>query len=1401
MKLLYRLTLSISLLAAAPFATLAQKTPAPKPTTRKAAQTPAEEFDGEALGENGESEFNPTNPKPNYRGSAVGWEKTAAPDTSHRQYSVFLIGDVGSPILADRGGEPSLNFMRRQMMLAGSKSAVIYLGDNIYNQGMPPEGAYDRKIAESRLNAQLDILKGYQGEKYMTPGNHDWIQGSVNGLAQVNREQEYAEHYLAHDSAFAQTGDFLVPRDGCPGPYEIRLQGNLVMIVLNSQWFITQPGNRPFGDICGANNADEVYAELEQIIKRNQDKHIIVAAHHPLFSDGIHGGYFTFADHVFPLSIVQKYAFLPLPIIGSIYPLARKYGGIPQDLPYPMYQEYKKSLLDIFSRYPNVVYVNGHEHNLQYFEDAGSRSHFITSGSGCKVQHVKPGDGGAALFSDKEKGYARLDYYDNGQVWVEFIIPSDADKGQTAHVVYRRQVYAGLGRGGALAAGSKKGKGSKGTQPVAAAGQKVKTKQKGDKTKNKDKDKGGYAKKKQSKEDLEIAAAQAAGRPVGAPIVTSTQQRPAYKDSTVTVAVNPIYNEHGKFHNWLLGRHYRAEWATPVAFPVLDIKTAEGGLIPYKTGGGKQTASLKVRNEDGYYYTIRGIDKDPTAVLPEGFRTGLALAVLQDQISAQHPYASFVLPPLATAAGILHTNPRYLYVPNDPALGQYQEKFADTPAALEEDAKGSQDTDASLGYARKLVSTDNMLKDLLADNDNQVNQPAFARSRLFDMWIGDWDRHEDQWRWAQRKTKDGDKIFTAVPEDRDIAFFKGDGVLPTLIGKKFAVRNFQNFGYTYGDYKGLNQTGLSNDRLYLSNVTRAEWVKQAEIMKAQLTDAVIEKAFADKWPKQIYALHGAEIVAKLKRRRDLLPDVAAKYADLLADKVEVRGSQKDELFTVTRLPDHQTRVVMQKISKKGKLTKTLYDRTFDRTTDEIRLYGIGGSDRYELSGDQSQGHKVRIIGGTGRDTIVDNSRVAGFRHRTQVYDADTGNVIQNQRGEARLRLEPGTEVSRYDHPHRFDLKDYRLNYTGPALFFGYNIDDGFLIGGGVTHRRYGFRREPFASEQSLTANFAPAREAYNLRYVGQFTSVFGGKTDLHVAAQFFGPQLLYNFFGIGNNSQNLAVDDHDQASNRSVNSAYRIRFDRIYVAPTFERKIFSFGKAGFGPQLERFRVETDPLGTVIRDSITGSNSNGTPRNYNNPRFGIRQDDFQANTYVGGLVYVNFGAQSSPKDPRIGIQWHNEVQYSFQVGEGHLSYGRLASELKAYLTPNFPFRLTYAGRIGVQHNIGDYRFYQANTLGGTTNLRGYRRTRFAGRSALYGNFEARLHLFKFNAYLFPGQFGVMGLADVGRVYSGNDTRTGLDAFHSGFGGGAFVNILDQAVINVTYTVGEERLALVGFDFLF
>ena len=119
--------------------------------------------------------------RPNYHHGGQDWESKTPPDSSHIRYTVFLIGDVGKPAPKDQGGEPSLNFLHQQIVKAGAKSTTIYLGDNIYEYGMPRVGAYDRKASEERMIGQLDALRGYAGEKYMIPGNHDWKQGLTGG--------------------------------------------------------------------------------------------------------------------------------------------------------------------------------------------------------------------------------------------------------------------------------------------------------------------------------------------------------------------------------------------------------------------------------------------------------------------------------------------------------------------------------------------------------------------------------------------------------------------------------------------------------------------------------------------------------------------------------------------------------------------------------------------------------------------------------------------------------------------------------------------------------------------------------------------------------------------------------------------------------------------------------------------------------------------------------------------------------------------------------------------------------------------------------------------------------------------------------------------------------------------
>ena len=58
--------------------------------------------------------------------------------------------------------------------------------------------------------------------------------------------------------------------------------------------------------------------------------------------------------------------------------------------------------------------------------------------------------------------------------------------------------------------------------------------------------------------------------------------------------------------------------------------------------------------------------------------------IIQDQISAMHPYGAIVLPKLGDAAGIYHTAPRLVVIPeNADRLGIYKEMFGGMMALFE----------------------------------------------------------------------------------------------------------------------------------------------------------------------------------------------------------------------------------------------------------------------------------------------------------------------------------------------------------------------------------------------------------------------------------------------------------------------------------------------------------------------------------------------------------------------------------------------------------------------------------------------------------------------------------------------------------------------------------------------
>ena len=77
---------------------------------------------------------------------------------------------------------------------------------------------------------------------------------------------------------------------------------------------------------------------------------------------------------MFPLRVVKSWLWLPLPIIGSIYPLSRQLGISNQDLSGKKYKAMRRAFEGVFQQYPPFVYASGHDHDLQVFRGGRRRS-------------------------------------------------------------------------------------------------------------------------------------------------------------------------------------------------------------------------------------------------------------------------------------------------------------------------------------------------------------------------------------------------------------------------------------------------------------------------------------------------------------------------------------------------------------------------------------------------------------------------------------------------------------------------------------------------------------------------------------------------------------------------------------------------------------------------------------------------------------------------------------------------------------------------------------------------------------------------------------------------------------------------------------------------------------------
>lgn len=840
---------------------------------------------------------------------------------------------------------------------------------------------------------------------------------------------------------------------------------------------------------------------------------------------------------------------------------------------------------------------------------------------------------------------------------------------------------------------------------------------------------------------------------------------PALAQTDSASSVGSTYFKIKKSKNFWMGANYRKEWTTPIKAPVINLATERGGLTPVKLGGGKQTKSLRLEDPSGRQYTLRSIQKFITAkTLPPELQSEAAEDLVADGVSASYPYATLSIPPLADAAAVPYGKVKLVYIPDDERLGEYRKEFANLLALFEERLPAS----VNKGY-----STDEVADKLKEDNDDNVDQQALLRARILDMFVMDFDRHEDQWQWGAVE-KDKGKTYFPIPRDRDQAFFTNQGVIPGMIKWPWLVPQIEGFKAKANNINRFNFAARNLDRFFLNALTEQDWKNEIEAFLPKMTDEVIEQAFRQQ-PAEIRPFSADKLTATLKARRQYLASEVMQYYRFLATAVDITGSDKKELFDITKNNDGSVQVQVFKINKEGEPSSKMYDRTFNpKDTREIRLYAFGGDDQFAIKG-SSDKIKIRMIGGPGHDNFVNSSR-----GKALVYDLKKE---QNKvRGHFIRRLSNDTLVNSYQRIY------YKYNQTIPFLSLNYNQDDGLFLGFSLKFINHGFRKSPYKSLHEFMINHALATQAFSFRYASEYIGIWGKNLDLTSDFDIKAPNNTTNFFGYGNES---LYDKSKPGKFRYYRARYNLGNLTLQL-----RKRFAQNKVmlAVGPTYQFYSL----------DSADNRN-----RNIIKPSFVTGLDPatlYARQAYFGVKASLIVDTRDNAVVPMKGIYWQTSFSYLAGLNENSYETRPLNSDFTFYLNL-IPKTLILANRIGAGHNFGynvltsymPFEFYQAQYLGGEDNLRGYRKYRFAGRSKVYNNTELRLRLANFRTYLFPGVLGILAFYDTGRVW---DLNNSSNKWLSGYGGGFWISPLKKLVFSLSYTASkEDKLPLIGLGWKF
>ncbi len=814
-----------------------------------------------------------------------------------------------------------------------------------------------------------------------------------------------------------------------------------------------------------------------------------------------------------------------------------------------------------------------------------------------------------------------------------------------------------------------------------------------------------------------------------------------FKEASIyTKEETDVDQEHEDFY----GKHYRELYGIKVKAPVVLIDTLYGGLRIERPGGGNQTQGLRLVDSLDREFNMRALEKDALRFLQSAgydqldaeryFSETFPEELVRDFYTAAHPYGAFAIPLMAKAIDVRHTEPKLFYVPKQKALGNFNKTHGDRLYMIVEKPDDSFKAPVMFGNNEDIESTTDLFEKIRDDEKNNIDERVYIRARIFDMLLGDWDRHQDQWRWAQVQDPEDEDAhtFIAIPRDRDQVFSRFDGSLFDFLRKYMsAIRQFGVYGPDIEYIKEFSKSAEKLDRALLQKTSLKDWEEEARFIQQNLNDQIVREAF-EQMPDEVKTESWEQTQQDLLARKDNLVSIVQRFYDQFLAFQTLKGTDEPDHFLITRKPNGITRVIAHSWED-GELGTQLFDRTFDvKSTQDLWLFGLDDDDVFVVEGETSgKTVAIAISGGKGNDSyeIKDGKKIKVYDYRSEE------NKVDNQG--AFVVLRDDYDINHYD----YERKPSRTSKI--KLNNEYNPDLGYVPTLGYSKNIIGYEANPYSRKYGLEVAYHSLTQAAIFKPTAGLSNVVG-----HYNLEFQGllttNNYTENFFGFGNDTGFDRDTDFDD--------------NRVLL------------------QRREATLMLDRLGDY-----------GSHFQFYGGYQNVQLEQQNADQYLNVGASYAYRAVDDERFTTNGMHFTLDARFTDDLTEDS-DFFNIDPEISLWNAIDRSRDLVLKTTIGAQTRLGDQpEFYQASQLGANNGLRSYRMNRFLGDATLYGSADVQYDFVPLKTRILPLHVtGYLGF-DAGKAWWRGDTS---DQIHTSYGGGLEFLMSGLFKGSISYFYGDE-----------